>query len=68
MTICGILLSLRDRGRRLGERKSITNVVYCNLLTAVLFQVQHELVHFQGAFLRFIPFKLLAFKAGGLQI
>jgi len=28
MTICGILLSLRDPGRRLGEWKSITKVVY----------------------------------------
>ena len=36
----------------------------CNVLTVVLFQVQHELVHIQGAFLRFIPFKWLAFKAG----
>lgn len=40
----------------------------CNLLTAVLFQVQHELVHIPGAFLRFIPFKWLALKAGGLHI
>jgi hypothetical protein len=40
----------------------------CNLLTPVIFQVQHEFVHIQGAFLRFIPFKWLAFKAGGLQI